>query len=183
MLQPNFSPFPVLETGRLLLRRITDKDAPEIFYFRSDPVILQYLGRGPSKDIGEAKQFIARIDENINTNEGVLWGITLKESPDKLIGTICYWQLQKENYRAEMGYLLDPLHWGKGIMKESILKVLDYGFNTMKLHSVEARLVPANIASAAVLRATGFVQEAHFKEDFFYDGKFEDTAVYSRRQD
>lgn len=180
MLSPNFSPFPQLTTERLILRRLTQEDAPEIFYFRSDPVILQYLGREPARNIEEVKPFIDTINANIDTNESILWGITLKESPAKLIGTICFWQLQKENYRSEIGYLLDPLHWKKGIMKEAINTVLEYGFSVMGLHSVEARLTPLNTASAAVLEATGFVREGYFKEDFFYKGKFEDTAVYSK---
>jgi ribosomal-protein-alanine N-acetyltransferase len=164
----------------LILRRLTQEDAPEIFYFRSDPVILQYLGREPARDIEEVKPFIDLINTNIDTNESILWGIALKESPGKLIGTICFWQLQKENYRSEIGYLLDPLHWKKGIMKEAINTVLEYGFSVMGLHSVEARLTALNTASAAVLEATGFVREGYFKEDFFYNGKFEDTAVYSK---
>ena len=88
----------------------------------------------------------------------------------------------KEHYRAELGYVLDPAYWNKGIMKESILRTLDYGFTTMGLHSVEARINPDNIASASVLESTGFVREAYFKEDFFHREQFEDTAVYSRLQ-
>ena len=88
----------------------------------------------------------------------------------------------KEHYRAEIGYVLDPAYWRKGIMKETILRTLDYGFSTLGLHSVEARINPHNIASASVLESTGFVREAYFKEDFFHRGKFEDTAVYSRLQ-
>jgi [ribosomal protein S5]-alanine N-acetyltransferase len=179
MLNPFFYPFPVLETERLLLRRVTMKDAPELFYFRSDPAILQYLGRDPVKTMDEAIQFIKRIEDNIVRNEAILWGIELKTSPGKLAGTITYWHLQKEHYRAEIGYLLAPAYWKKGFMREALNKVMEYGFRVMGLHSVEARLSPGNRASAALLEASGFVKEAHFKEDFFYNGKFEDTLVYA----
>lgn len=179
MLNPEFTPFPVLETQRLVLRRITKDDLPELFYFRSDPVILQYLGKNPARDHEEVSRFIEGIDENIRNNEGILWGIVLKGAPANLIGTICYWNIQKENFRSEMGYVLDPRHWKKGYMKEAIMEALNYGFTKMGLHSVEARVSALNTASSAVLEATGFIKEAHFKEDFFYNGKFEDTAVYS----
>jgi ribosomal-protein-alanine N-acetyltransferase len=75
--------------------------------------------------------------------------------------------------------MLHPDFWRKGIMKEAVLAAIDYGFNTMKLHSIEAHINPANAASAAVLEATGFVREAYFKEDFYYKGKFTDSAIYS----
>lgn len=180
MLQPVFTPFPELETERLLLRRITTADLPELFYFRSDPTILQYLGRPPARDLDEVSRFLEQIDANIRDGEGILWGIVLKDAPAKLVGTICYWNMQKAHYRSEMGYLLDPQHWKKGYMREAMLKVLEYGRNTLQLHSVEARLTPQNTASSAVLEATGFVKEAHFREDFFYNGRFEDTLVYSK---
>lgn len=182
MLEPNFTPFPELTTDRLLLRQLVMNDAPEIFFLRSDQAILQYLGKEPATTIKDAEDFIERITENIKNNEGILWAITLKDMPAKAIGSICFWRMDKDNYRSEIGYVLDPAHWRKGIMKEAILKVLDYGFGQMGLHSVEARLSPGNIASAAVLESTGFKKEAHFKEDFFLRGKFEDTLVYSRLQ-
>ena len=67
-------------------------------------------------------------------------------------------------------------------MKETLLTVIDYGFEVMKLHSIDAQVTSGNYASAAVLKSTGFVQEAYFKEDYFFRGKFHDTAVYSRLQ-
>ncbi|MEO6611354.1 MAG: GNAT family N-acetyltransferase [Chitinophagaceae bacterium] len=182
MLQPDFSPFPELSTERLLLRKLTVEDTPEIFFLRSDPAILQHLGKKPAATIKEAEEFIERITSNIVNNEGIMWAIVLKENPAKTIGTICFWRLEKEHYRAEIGYALSPAWWKKGIMKEAITKTLEYGFSKMGLHSVEARISSGNIPSAAILESTGFIKEAHFKEDFFFDGKFEDTIVYSRLQ-
>lgn len=179
MLQLNFTPFPQIATERLLLRRLTLSDAPEIFFLRSDKSVLQFLGKEPSATISDAEKFINKINLDIDAGDIIMWGIVLKEQPDTVIGTINYWRLIKEHYRAEFGYALHPSYWGKGIMKEAILEVLQFGFNEMKLHSIEARIAIGNIASASVLEATGFVKEAYFKEDFFFRGKFEDTIVYS----
>lgn len=182
MLQPNFIPFPELKTERLLLRRLTIEDAPEVFFLRSEEAVLQFLGREPASSVKEAEDFIKKVNMAIDNNESILWAIVLKEEPGKTIGTICYWQLQPENYRAEIGYVLHPGHWRKGIMQEAIGKVLEYGFEEMKLHSIEARLSSDNKASASVLERTGFIKEACFKEDFFFRGEFQDTIVYSRLQ-
>jgi len=182
MLKLNFTPFPELTTERLLLRQITMDDAADIFFLRSDERVLKYIGKEPAASIEEAKAFIQKIADIIKANDGILWGITLQEESSKVIGTICYWNVQPENYRSEFGYALHPEYWRKGRMKEAILKVLDYGFETMKLHSVEARTAPGNIASGAVLEATGFVKEGHLKDEFFFQGKFSDTIIYSRLQ-
>jgi [ribosomal protein S5]-alanine N-acetyltransferase len=75
--------------------------------------------------------------------------------------------------------MLHPNFWNKGIMKEALLAAIDFGFNQMKLHSIEAHINPDNVASGILLEKTGFVREAYFKEDFFFRGKFSDSAIYS----
>lgn len=52
----------------------------------------------------------------------------------------------------------------------------------MKLHSVEARIKAGNSPSAAVLEATGFVQEGYLKEEYYFNEKFYDSVIYSRLQ-
>ncbi len=178
MLHLDFIPFPTLTTDRLQLRELNINDAPAIFFLRSNAEILKYLDRHPEKSIEETKAFIQKVEENKNNAEGILWAITLKEN-DAVIGTICYWRLEKQHYRAEIGYLLHPSYQGKGIMDEALKAVLQYGFDVMNLHSVEANVNPLNEASIRLLEKNGFVKEAHFKENYFFDGRFLDSAIYS----
>jgi ribosomal-protein-alanine N-acetyltransferase len=178
MLTLNFNPFPTLTTERLILREVVVDDHKEIFFLRSDAGILKYLDKEPSPSINEAVEHIEKISNLIRTNESILWGITLKDNP-KVIGTICFWQMIKEHFRAELGYALHPNHHGKGIMHEAITAVLDYGFTQMKLHSIEAKVNVANEASIKILERNNFVREGYFKEDYYFNGKFLDTGVYS----
>jgi ribosomal-protein-alanine N-acetyltransferase len=180
MLCPNFSPFPEIQTERLLLRRMTTNDAEEILYLRSNDDVMKYIDRERTKSIEDAKSFLDKIDASLNSNNGIMWGISLKENPGKLIGNIGYWRLIKEHYRAEVGYMLHPSFWKKGIMKEALLRVIDFAFDEMNLHSIEANINPGNAASAMLLESTGFIKEAYFKEDFFFNGAFHDTIIYSR---
>jgi [ribosomal protein S5]-alanine N-acetyltransferase len=64
-------------------------------------------------------------------------------------------------------------------MKEAIIPVIDYGFNQMGLHSIEAHIDPENIATAALLESCSFIREAYFKENVFFAGRFKNTAIYS----
>lgn len=180
MLELNFSPFPEITTERLLLRRAAHQDAAEIFFLRSNEEVMKYIDRPRALSLQDAEDFLDIINKSLDANDGISWGIALKQNPGKLIGYIGYWRMKKEHYRAEIGYALNPAFWKKGITKEAILAVLDYGFGTMHLHSVEANINADNAASAAVLEATGFIKEAHFKEDFFFDGTFRDTIIYSK---
>ena len=182
MLQPDFSNLPEIKTARLLLRKISNTDAAEILKLRSDEQVMRFIDKEKAATIVDAEIFIKRIIQSLDSNDGITWAITLKEDPHTLIGTIGYWRLIKEHYRAEIGYMLNPEYWKKGIMREALLKVIDVGFTLLKLHSIEAHINPGNKASAGILTGTGFVKEAHFRENFFFNGSFRDTAIYSRLQ-
>ncbi len=178
MLELNFDPFPILTTERLVLRQMTNDDAKEIFFLRSDERVMKYIDRAPAESVDDALKFINMINTGLDKNENIYWAISLIDDP-KMIGNICIWSIRKEHYRAEIGYALHPAFHGKGIMQEAIQSVLGYGFNTMKLHSVEANVNPENEASIKLLERNGFIREAYFKEDYFYNGKFLDSAIYS----
>jgi ribosomal-protein-alanine N-acetyltransferase len=125
-----------------------------------------------------ALEHIAMIIEKIQNNTGINWAITLKGNP-KLLGVIGHYRIQPENYRAEIGYMLLPEHQNQGITSEAINLVLDYGFNVLNFHSVEAVIDPENHISAKVAEKNGFVKEAHFVENQYWNGKFWDAVVYS----
>lgn len=136
-----FFPFPVLTTARLILRQITTDDSAEIKALPSDKRILKYLIIEKCNSSEEAMQFIDKINKGINNNEWVYWGISFKNDK-KLIGIICIWHISEENSRAEIGYALHPDEQQKGIMSEVLDAVLNYGFTTVQLHSMEANLHP-----------------------------------------
>jgi ribosomal-protein-alanine N-acetyltransferase len=178
MLNINFNPFPLITTTRLQLKQVNKSDVNEILFLRSDNRVMKYLDRVPAKTIYDAYEFIKKINLQEKNNESITWAITIKDI-DKLIGTICLWNILKEHYRAEIGYVLHPDYWGKGIMQEAFSEVINFGFRIMKLHSIEAIVNPANEASIKLLEKNNFTREAYFKENYYYDGKFLDSAVYS----
>jgi ribosomal-protein-alanine N-acetyltransferase len=178
MIDINFTPFPNLETERLQLRRVVNDDVNEIFALRSDKETMKYIPRPLVKTKEDALEHIALIDSKIDINEGINWAITLKNNP-KLIGLIGHYRIKPEHYRAEIGYMLLPEYQGKGIITEAIKEVVKYGFEKMKLHSIEAVIDPENLISEKVLQKNGFVKEAHLKENECFEGRFLDTVIYS----
>jgi [ribosomal protein S5]-alanine N-acetyltransferase len=178
MLSPLFTPFPELQTERLLLRQMTLSDAPGVQQLRSQEEVMRYINRPLTRTLEEAERWISVIIDALEKNSGITWCICLKEAPLKHVGSIGLWRIEKENHRAEIGYMLEPTLQGKGIMYEALQKVLEYGFKELKLHSVEAQIDPRNAASAALLKKAGFVQEAYFKENCYHNESFTDTAVY-----
>ncbi len=157
MNQFNFHPFPNFKTERLELRALRDEDEKEIFFFRSDPAILEFLDMPPAKTIEEARAFIKKIENIVQDGESIYWGIQLKNKLE-LIGTICLWNISSENCSAEVGYVLHPAFQGMGYMQEALKYVLDYGFKIMSLKSINADLSPNNLKSVRILEKNNFIK-------------------------
>ena len=107
MLEINFHPFKNLETERLLLRRVAATDVNEILELRSNPETMKFIPRPLAKTKEDALEHIAMIEEKIQNNTGINWGITIKGNP-KIIGIIGHYRIQLENHRAEIGYMSLP---------------------------------------------------------------------------
>jgi len=180
MLSIQFTHFPTLHTPRLLLREVVPADAGAMFKMRSDARVMRYIGKLPMQDIIEAEQMIGEYVYGFAQNEALNWAICLREVPDTLIGTIGFWKLDKAHHRAEIGYTLQYEHWRKGIMDEAMDAAVEYCFKTLGFHSIEANTDPENEASGRILEKHGFVQEAYFRESFYFEGKFLDSRIYSK---
>lgn len=169
--------FPRLETERLSLTSFSPADVDNFFNLRSDEDFMMYLGQHPLKKKSAARDRIHEIIHAFNTGEGLNWKIAIKGS-NELIGYIGFWKIDYRHARAEIGFGLDQDHQHQGYMSEAMHAVLEYGFEKMKLHSIKADVDPNNEGSIQLLEHSNFKKEAHFRENYFFDGKFLDSAYY-----
>ena len=151
-----FTPFPVLETDRLLLRKPKVTDASQILFLRSDPIVNKYISRKPSKDLDEAKEFVRKILEGIANNKHVYWSISSKDHGDEMVGSISLWHFSEDLETAEIGYDLHPQWHSKGMMTEAMQAVLAFGFKYFS--TIEAYTHFENEASIRLLKKHGFVK-------------------------
>lgn len=152
-----FTPFPILNTDRLILRQLVITDDNEILALRSDDNVNRYLDRHPSKSIEAAKSFIQTITENVKKKDSIYWAISLS---GKLIGTICLFEFADDNSKAEIGYELLPIYQGKGLMQEAASKVLEFGFQHIGLNSIEAYTHSENQKSTRLLEKFNFKKQS-----------------------
>jgi len=159
MLQLNFTPFPILTTQRVVLRQLMAYDEQDLFMLRSNEEVNRYLDRPIAQSSADALQFIEKINNAVGNNETIYWAIALKDN-DKLIGSITLWNISVKNNMAEIGFELHPDFQRKGIMQEVIAKVLEYGFDTMELQTVEAYTHQDNEGSIKSLERNGFKKQS-----------------------
>jgi ribosomal-protein-alanine N-acetyltransferase len=170
---------PILETDRLNLKPPTLADARDFFEIRSNHEFMKYIGRHPITHILEAEKYIQRILDGFNSRTGLSWKICEKGS-DKLIGYIGFWSIDYTHFRTEIGYGLHQDYHRKGYLTEALNTLTHFTFNELGLHSVLAEADDKNVATIKLLEKCGFKKEAHFKESFYFDGEFLDSAIYCK---
>ena len=177
-METNFNHFPSLTTERLSLRKLSVDDANEVFFLRSDEHINKYLDRPKATSIEDAINFINKTNHEIENNECIDWAITFKED-SRLIGSICLWNFSLEENKAEVGYELLPDFQGKGIAQEALTAVINFGFELMKLKTIEAYTHKENLQSTNLLEKFNFKRDldSESKIDFTVDNP--NTFIYS----
>lgn len=179
MLELKFPTFPILETERLILREHAITDANDLFNMRTNEEVMRYIDRERPQTIQDIETFINTFNDDFKQGKHIAWVMTLKESPNVMIGSIGYWRTNLANHRAEIGYMLLPEYWRKGFVSEALAKTIAFGFEQIQLHSIQANINPGNDASRQILLKHGFVKEAYFREDYYFNGKFLDSEIYS----
>ena len=152
---PNINSFPTLSTKRLLLRQLVTTDDEAIFRIRSSEIVYKYIAKQTQKKIEEAQAFIAKTNKGIAKGQILYWGIILKETKE-LVGVICIWNFSKDRLSAELGYELYPDYHRRGIMNEAIKRVITFGFESLKLKSIEAFTHKDNEGSIKLLQRHNF---------------------------
>ena len=178
----NFNPFPTLTTERLLLRKLSIYDANEIYFLRSDERVNKYIDRPRAASLEDAYNFINKINHDIENNECIDWAITFKDDSE-LIGSICLWNFAIEENKTEVGYELLPDFQRKGIAQEALSAVINFGFEVMKLKTIEAYTHKENLQSTKLLEKFNFKRDlvAESKIDFAVDNP--NTIVFSLWKD
>jgi [ribosomal protein S5]-alanine N-acetyltransferase len=178
MLEIKLAEFTALETANLILRKMTYEDTDTFFELRSDEYVLAFIQKNKPANKVEITNLIATINKEFDANNAFTFAIT-KKKDNSLIGTIGFWRIDKQNHRAEIGYALKTQFHRQGIMQEAIEACIQFGFTQLHLHSIEANILPNNEGSRKLLTNAGFEQEAYFKENYYFDGKFYDSVILS----
>jgi ribosomal-protein-alanine N-acetyltransferase len=178
MLNLNFTPFPQLQSERLLLRQLHMNDEEFILNIRSNEQVNKFIQRPPTISLTDARAFITRISNALSNNQSILWLIEPKNN-GKPAGTICLWNIVKEKDKAETGYELLPEYHGQGIMSEALRLVLDYGFNVMKLKKIEAFTHAENERSLGMIKKAGFRRDLETESETDMTKEPEKAVIYS----
>lgn len=175
--QDFFSRLPVIETERLILRKLTMRDASDMFRYCQDKEVARHVLWEAHTSILETRAYIRYNLYQYRSGEPASWGIVLRET-NRVVGTIGYMSYNADNSTVEIGYSLAREQWGKGLMTEALLAVIGETFRTLKVHRIEAMHFTDNPASGRVMEKCGLIHEGHMRERICCKGVFRDVEMW-----
>lgn len=173
-----FQHTPTIRAERLCLRKLTMRDAADIYEYSKDPLVAEHVLWEAHRSVSESRGYIRYMLRRYRYGEPSSWGIALNEN-DKVIGTIGFMWIQPENAAAEVGYSLARSQWNRGYMTEALRALMRYGFEEMRLNRIEAIHETTNPASGAVMRKCGMKHEGTLRSKLMNKGKYVDVELYA----
>jgi ribosomal-protein-alanine N-acetyltransferase len=148
-----------------------------MFEYASNKTVAE-LGMWPRQEtLEQTERDIASALERYAKRDWIYWGIEHK-ADRKFIGSIGFAIWRERDRNAEVGYALNPAYWNQGLAKEACGAVIDFGWQQMDLHRLEAKCLVENAPSIAVLKRYGFVLEGVRRDACLVAGDFRDVGMF-----
>ena len=169
---------PVLETSRLVLRKLELADVDDMYGYASDPEVTRYVTWDAHISRENTLGYLKFLQQRYKTDRCLVWGVVLKEN-NKLIGTCDYVRIDNTSKCGILGYALAREYWNQGLMSEAVRAIIDFGFEVLDLNRIEAHCMVANLASERVMQKTGMTFEGILREKVFLKNQFISLKMYS----
>ncbi|EUJ28849.1 ribosomal-protein-serine acetyltransferase [Listeria floridensis FSL S10-1187] len=164
-----------IQTERLVLRPFEDKDFEDTRQIYTNPKVCKFLLEEPWTE-GEARNKFQNKLEKASLTKESGYSIAVDYN-GKVIGSMAIWYTEMRD-TLEIGYVFSPNYGGRGLATEAVRAVLEYAFNELDVHRVQANLDARNAASEKLCRRVGMRKEAHFIQDFWSKGEWTDSFVF-----
>jgi len=136
-------------------------------------------GEDPSS-LTEISKAILRQRREWKRGEAYLFYVTLRVDAETIIGRVALTSVVRGAFRnAYLGYWIDADHQKQGLMTEAVAEVTRFAFEQVKLHRVQAAVMPANAGSLRLLDKLGFRREGVSLRYLQIAGKWEDHVIFA----
>lgn len=175
--QTVLTPFPTLNTPRLLLRALRMDDLNDLYEYASDVGIDRYTPWKRYESLHEARADLAHYVQQYDGGNMPVWGVEHR-ADQKLIG-ICDFNWHPKHRRAEIGYTIARGYWGQGLAVEAVQAMISFGFEKMDLVRIEAVCMLDNWASERVMQKVGMQHEGVLHSYQMWRGTPQDLRMYA----
>lgn len=174
------NPISPIETERLRLRPYGPADLDDLLAMHSREDVVRYLYWKVRDRDEVATMLERRMTMTALGKEGdaLILAVELQKI-GRVIGDVLLHWTSEEHRQGEIGFVFHPDYQGRGYASEAAVVMLRLGFEELNLHRIAGRCEAGNVASARLMERLGMRQEAHFRENEFVKGKWDDELVFA----
>jgi ribosomal-protein-alanine N-acetyltransferase len=165
----------------VILRELRASDAPSLFALLTTEEVARFISPPPTTVEGFEK-FIAWTIRQRAAGTYACFAVTLK-GYDTAIGIFQMRETEPGFGTAEWGFAIGSPFWGTGVFQEGADLVLEFAFETLGVHRLEARSAVRNGRGNGALRKVGAVQEGLLRKSFLRNGEYLDQVLYGIVED
>jgi len=172
---------PVLTASHVTLRELRISDAASLFAMLTSEEVARFISPPPTTVEG-FERFIGWAQRQRAAGTYVCFAVTVAGS-DAAVGIFQVWELEKGFATAEWGFAIGSPYWGTGTFVEGAKLTLQFAFETLGVHRLEARAAVRNGRGNAALLKVGAVPEAVLRQSFYRHGEYLDQTLYAIVED
>jgi ribosomal-protein-alanine N-acetyltransferase len=166
-----------LRGDHVRLRELAAGDAVSLQALLTTPAVTRAIN-APPDTVDAFERFITAMRSARESGEGVCFGI-VPANASSAVGLIQIRQLEPTFKTAEWGFALGAPYWGTGLFVDAAFLALDFAFEALGVHRLEARAALVNGRGNGVLRKLGATQELVLRRAFRLNGQAMDQALWS----
>jgi RimJ/RimL family protein N-acetyltransferase len=190
VLQPSFvkgdrsdwrQKLPMLSGQQVVLREPRLSDATSLFALLTTRDVGRFISSPPST-VGGFERFIAWTFKQRTAGTSACFAVTLKDF-NTAIGIFQVREAEPRFATAEWGFAIGSPFWGTGVFAEAAQLVLEFAFETLGVHRLEARAAVRNGRGTGALLKIGAVPEGVLRKSLLRDGEYLDQVMYAIVED
>ena len=171
--------FKELETERLYLKKIDVTYAKNLYdNIYSDIYYYKYYYSLPFENFEEYYKLVESYADYYLNGNYFRWGLVLKET-NEMIGIVQLHSKDMLNDACKLGYILGKNYQHNGYMEEALNKIIEFSFNNLPIHRIEAEVVTDNLKSLKLVKKLNMTYEGIRKESYKYQDRYYDQALFS----
>jgi len=168
---------PLLTGSMVTLRELRLSDAPSLLAMLSSEEVARFISPPPTTVEG-FERFIAWTHRERAAGNYACFAV-VPHGFDAAVGIFQVRQLEPGFGTAEWGFAIGSSFWGTGIFLDSACMVVDFAFEVIRTHRLEARAALLNGRGNGALRKLGAVQEGILRKSFLRGGEYLDQALWT----
>lgn len=164
-----------IKTERLTIRKFNKKDIEDLYEIYQDKDICRYLLHNSWTEDNKIEEFNKKLEENnLSKNSSLSLAVELK---GKVIGDINI-SFTEMIETIELGFAFNKKYAKKGYATEAVKEVMNYLFNILNIHRIQANLDARNISSSKLCQRLKMRKEGYFIKDYWNKNEWTDSYIY-----